>query len=68
MSALDAGPAPKRSTSQAANLARRLRELRLRAEYHLLSAWQSPFGPRPLGLRTAQARIADRLANWGSKP
>ena len=57
-----------RSAPQGTNLAGRLEELRLLAEYHFWAALQSPFTLVFWAIEQRKARIADRLANWGSKP
>ena len=59
------GPPRKRSAPEVTNLAGRLEEFRLRAQYHLLDALQSFFGSVFWSLGQRRGRIADRLANKG---
>ena len=55
----------KRSAPQGTNLAGRLKELQLLAEYRLLNSLQASFGSPFWTLEQCKGRVADKLANRG---
>ena len=57
----------KRSAPQGTNLAGRLKELQLLAEYRLLNSLQAPFGSVFWAPEQHKGRVADKLANKGIK-